>query len=344
MKILFTGKDDFNYNRVRVLLAGLKERSDVEVEFFPITKRKNFDKKKFIELQKEVDFIYIPPFRHHDVKFIKKLSTKPVVFDPLISKYSTKVIDYGHFWKAPIKYLLDKVAFSNSDYLIADTLEHKKYFAKKFKINSNKIGVVPVGVDTSLFYPTSKNKKNLFKVGFYGSLIPLQGVKTILKTARLLKDNKDIEFDIIGKGRQYKEVKEYVEKHHLFNVNLLGWVNYDKLNEFINEFDICLGIFGESLKADSVIPNKVFHYVALSKCVISKDTPAIRELFTPRKNIILTPNKPEEIAKQILEMKNDVNLRDTIGSNAKEFVTENYNHVQIASIFINLLKKYSLNN
>jgi glycosyltransferase involved in cell wall biosynthesis len=341
MKILFTGKADFNYNRVRVLLAGLKEIKGVEVIFFPIKKRKNFDKVAFLKMQEGVDFIYIPPFRHRDVKFIKKISIKPVIFDPLISKYSTKVIDYGHFWKAPIKYILDKVAFSNCDYLIADTLEHKNYFAKKFKLNSDKIDILPVGVDTSLFFPTETKKNKLFKVGFYGSFIPLQGIPMIIQTANLLKDNKEIEFDIIGKGHQYNQTIKYVKKHNLTNVNLLGWVKYEKLNESINEFDICLGIFGNSLKADSVIPNKVFHYAALNKCVITKDTPGIRELFTPNENIMLCSNKPEQIAERILEMKSNIDLKTKIGDNANQFIKSNYSHTHIARIFLNLLKNYS---
>lgn len=339
MKILFTGKTDFQYNRVLVLLEGLKHIGDVTVEFFPIVERKLFDKTAFLRSQEDVDFIYIPPFRHRDVKFIKKYSTKPVIFDPLISKYLTKVVDYGHFWKAPIKYFLDRIAFSNADYLIVDTIEHQQYFARKFGFDINKIGIVPVGVDTNMFYPTGRSENEIFKVGFYGTFVPLQGTLNIVKAAKLLIDDKQIQFHIIGEGYEHKKIERYVKKHKLHNVRLLGWVNYEKLNIAINEFDICLGIFGSSAKADSVIPNKVFHYAALGKCVISKATPAIREIFIPDQNIILCKNIPQQISAKILELREDINLRAAIGDNAKKHVTSEYNHIQIAYKFVEFLKK-----
>jgi glycosyltransferase involved in cell wall biosynthesis len=44
---------------------------------------------------------------------------------------------------------------------------------------------------------------------------------------------------------------------------------------------VCLGIFGTSEKAASVIPNKVFQVVAAGRPLITRDSPAIRELLSP---------------------------------------------------------------
>lgn len=342
MKILFTGKDDFKYNRVRVLLAGLAEIDDVDVIFFPIISRKTFDKQAFIAAQNEVDFIYIPPFRHRDVLFIKKLSTKPVVFDPLISKYLTKAIDYKHFWKAPIKYWLDKIPFSKCDILLADTLTHKHYFAKKFIIDSQKISVLPIGVDTSLFHKNEiqQNDDDLFHVGFYGSFVPLQGMPKIIEVANLLKDHTDIVFDIIGSGWDYKKSIKLMNKYNLQNVNMLGRKKYDELNDLLNKFDVCLGIFGDSLKADSVVPNKVFHYASMGKCIISKNTPAIKEIFTPNRDIVLCENSPEKIAEQIIRLKENRSKIAEIGEKTFELITKQYNQREIAKRFVAILNNY----
>ncbi len=342
MKLLFTGKSDFNYNRIRVLLAGLAEIEDIEVIVYPIKKRKSFNKGEYISLQNKADFIYIPPFRHRDVRFIKKISIKPVVFDPLISKYLTKAIDYGHFWKAPMKYFLDKIPFSTCDLLIADTQAHKHFFAKKFKLDSQKISVVPIGVDTTKFHKITNQVINdkLFHVGFYGSFVPLQGIPKIIEVANLLKDHTDIVFDIIGSGYDYKKSDKLINKYNLKNVNMLGWVDYDELNSLLNKFDICLGIFGNSLKADSVIPNKVYHYASLGKCIISKDTPGIREIFTNNKDIVLCDNSPEMIAEKIIYLKKHKSKIIEIGENAFDIVSTRYNHIEIAKTFISVLKDY----
>ncbi|SHH90486.1 glycosyltransferase [Wenyingzhuangia marina] len=340
MKILFVGKINLDYNRVRVLINGLKKREDVEVRSYEFKKRSSFDKAHFLELEKDVDYIYVPPFRHQDIKLIKKYTSKPIIFDPLISKFMTKVIDYGHFWKAPIKYWLDFIPFHRADILLTDTLLHKKYFSKTFFISEDKIKVLPIGVDTTDFNHKKvlKFRDNVFKVGFYGSFIPLQGVDVIIDSAILLKDVKDIKFELIGDGVFYEKIKSKIAKHKLTNVLLKGWVKYEELNIEIAKYDICLGIFGKSFKTDIVIPNKVWHYAAMGKCIITKDTPGIKEVFTDNKNIVLIPNTAKALAETIFYLKSDFDKIDSVGVKAAEVIQTKYTEEHIADIFINAIK------
>jgi glycosyltransferase involved in cell wall biosynthesis len=338
IKILFVGKTNLDYNRVQVLVSGLKKRDDFEVFIYEFKKRSAFDKQHFLKLEKKADYIYIPPFRHQDIKLIKRYTSKPIIFDPLISKFMTKVFDYGHYWKAPIKYWLDFIPFHRVDFLLADTLLHKKYFSKTFFIPENKIKVLPIGVDTFFFNnKKSMTQKKVFKIGFYGSFIPLQGVDIIIESAILLKEYKDIQFELIGNGVQYEKVKKKIKEYNLTNVFLKGWVKYDALNIEISKFDLCLGIFGKSFKTNIVVPNKVWHYAAMGKCIITKDTPGIKEVFTQDKNIILIDNSPNILANTILELKSDLNKIDRIGGEAAYLIENNYTENHIAEIFSEIL-------
>lgn len=339
MKILLTGKSDFTYNRTRVLISGLEKRNDVELIYYPIVSRSSFNSHEFTRLSKDCDLIYIPPFRHSDVKFIKKRSACPVVFDALISKYLTRTIDHGKWWTGMEKTYRDKIAFKNSDFILMDTQAHKKYIVDRYKLQSDRVWVLPVGVDTDHFMPIEESHdKPIFKVGFYGGFIPLQGVDKIVKAAAILKEHKDIQFDLIGKGPRYKQVKKLASKLDTNNINFSGWLPYDSLNERINEFDLCLGIFGDSLKANLVVPNKVYHYAALRKCILTKDTIGIKEIFEEDKNIVLTSEQPDQIAEAILALKNDLTKREKIAKSGFNLVTEKYNHHKIANIFIELLQ------
>lgn len=342
MKILFTGKTDFKYNRVRVLLAGLEQLNDVRTEVIPIKSRKTFDKAAFKKAQEKADFVYIPPFRHRDVSFIKKLTDKPIVFDPLISKYLTKAVDYGHWWKGPAKYFLDYIPFRKCDILLADTETHRRYFIRKFNVNPQKTGVVPVGVDTDRFFPSllESKKEDKFIVGCYGSFVPLQGMLKIVQTAKLLEDKKDIVIHLIGTGSEYEKVRAYAKKHNIKNVVFKGWIDYNELNIALNEFDLTLGIFGDSEKADSVIPNKIYHFASLGKCILSKDTQAIREAFTDNENIILCPNKPEIMAEKIIALQKHPEQRTKIGAAALALIESGYNHIHIAKKLVKTLKEY----
>ena len=343
MKLLVTGNYDPIYNRTQILLKGLRNHPEIELVEYPIESIKKLDKQKLKELALATDFIYLPPFTHNSVKTIKKLTDKPVIFDPLISKYLTKVFDYQQVSRfsprAYKNYLKDKLPLQKADLILADTNEHKKYFAKTFKIPLDKIKVLPIGADVAQFHPTEKKENTIFKVGFYGGFIPLQGVTHIVNAAEILKNEKDIEFNLIGTGFELEKIKKLVDLLQLKNINFLGWMEYEELPKAINEFDICLGIFGDTPKADMVIPNKIYHYAALKKCIITKDTPAIKELFTNQENILLTSNSPEAIAKQILKMKKNTSLAKKVATEAFKLIDKNYNADMIANQFISFINK-----
>jgi len=342
MRILITGNYDPEYNRTQILLKGLRANTSVELTEYPIKSIKRLDKVAFKKLAEKVDFIYLPPFTHESVSKIKKLTDKPLIFDPLISKYLTKVFDYQQVSRysprAYKNYLKDKIPLHKSDLIIADTEAHKNYFSKTFKINPDKINVLPIGANITEFKPVTRSTKANYSVGFYGGFIPLQGVTHIIEAAQILKAETDIELNLIGTGFEWGKMKQMVEKLALKNVNFLGWVDYDELSSKINEFDICLGIFGDTPKADIVIPNKIYHYAALKKCIITKETPAIKELFTNHKNIVLTSNNPKAIAEQILTLKSNTSFTYKIATAGHQLITENYNEHKIAAQFIDILK------
>ncbi len=339
MKILFTGNDDFKYNRTRILLNGLLESPEVEVIQYPLNKE-GFSKAEFQKQAEEADYIYIGAMRHSDVRPVRKMTSTPIVFDPLISKYLTRTIDHGKWWTAPEKYYRDWVAFRNCDVIMMDTQGDIDWIVNKYNLDPANIFVLPIGVDTSIFKPAPGESNEKFTVGFHGGFIPLQGLDKIVETARVLQKETDIHFDIVGAGSQYKKIRKLADGYQLENMQFRGWVNYDDINPIINAFDVCLGIFADSIKTDLVIPNKVYEYAALGKCIITKDTPAIKEVFTDGKDIQLTQATPENMAEAILAMKEDQEKRTNIGKAAYELIVNGYDPLNIGKKFVKNMEQW----
>ncbi|WP_295118999.1 glycosyltransferase [uncultured Chitinophaga sp.] len=331
MKILFAGKFDRSYNRTQVLIDGLNTIPGVELSFYSY-REKSFGFSKMKAAIKAADVVFMPSFTHTNVPLVKLLSDKPVIFDPLISRYLTKVFDYKkvsrYSPRAYKNYLKDKISMKMADLVVCDTNCHRQYFHDTFGIPLDKLKVLPVGVNTDSFYPMPVEDKpaGKFIVGFYGGFIPLQGVTQIVEAARVLKHHEEIEFRLIGSGFEFEKIKKLVAEYGLSNVSLAGWVNYEDLSKEMNRFDVCLGIFGNTLKADLVIPNKIYHYASVKKAIISKDTPAIHEIFTDNKDILLTSIDASAMADAILKLKTDVALREQMAENGYKVITEKYNH------------------
>lgn len=339
MRVLFAAKDGFKYNRTHILAEGLKALGQAPT-FYKIPDRTAQHGRVLRDLSLEADVVYVPPFRHRDLSFVRKYSQAPVVFDPLISRYLTKVVDYGHYWKAPQKWLIDRRDFKNCDLLLADTSAHLQYFRKTFFLpEALKTGVLPLGVQLDDFRPQAPKLNGPLQVGFYGTFVPLQGVLKIIEAIGLLKSENDLEFTIIGTGYQYKQARELAKSKGLSDSIFKGWIAYDDLASSMQNFDLGLGVFGASLKADLVVPNKLYHYAALGKAILTKDSPGIREVFQINTNIAVCEPQPKAIAESILYFRDNRHELQRLGANARAIMEAQYSHQAIAQKFIELSAK-----
>lgn len=348
MKILITGKDRSGYNRNLIINNGLKN-TDCEIAEFYFSKKNKSNKIKLRELSDKVDVVYLPVFNHKLAGFVKRNISKPLVFDPLISRVMTKVYDRKSISKYSLSALknfyLEKYIYKISDLLLIDTEAHRQYFIKKYKIPENKIKILPVGVNSKVFFPLTRDTQtDEFIVGYVGGFIPLHGMHHIINAAKILqnKGENKIKFRFIGSGADFQKSQILIKKLDIQNIELLGWIEQKELNPIVKNFDICLSIFGDSIKTDVVIPNKAYEYMAVKKCVLTKDTPAIRELFIDNVNIVLTENKPEKIAEKIIELKNNHEKVDNIAEKGYELVMNKYSEDHIASMFVNTIKEFLL--
>jgi glycosyltransferase involved in cell wall biosynthesis len=293
----------------------------------------------------EKGFVLVPSMCHHEVIPAKRCTDRPVIFDPLISRYLTKIHDYGlagrKSFKAALNFRVDKQSLNLADFVLADTLAHKDYYVSTFGVPEAKIVPLYIGCNTDDFFPQDRSANDVFRVGFYGSFNPLQGIHIIVEAARILKDRRDIRFEIVGEGFTYNDVVSLARSHNLENISFLGRKPYRNLCGLINTWDICLGIFGETLKAQLVIPNKVYHYAACRKAVITMDTTAVREIFSPEKDIHLTGGRPEDLAEAVLLLHNDQKLREKLASNAHRTINSNYSHIHIGRKFRSYLNQWA---
>lgn len=329
MKICYFGAYD-NFSRNRVFIEGLKQ-NNIKVVECKDSSRIWF---RWIKLilkyfkAESNDIIVVCASNHINVPlayFLSILTGNKLVFDAFVSLYDTYVYDRKIVNEKSIKakyyYYLDKISCYLSDLIILDTIEHAKYFSGQFNIPSGKIKVIYVGSDDKTFNPlkikfrTNLNNNNSFLVHFHGSFIPLQGIQYIVKAAKILEDE-NIIFRIIGRGQTYNEIMELIRELKVNNIIFKDWVNYSELPNYINESDICLGIFGDTKKAKRVIPNKVYEYIAMSKPIITGNSPAINEVFINKKDIFLCEMaNPEDLANSIMYLRDNKRLREKIAKN-----------------------------
>jgi glycosyltransferase involved in cell wall biosynthesis len=122
-------------------------------------------------------------------------------------------------------------------------------------------------------------------------------VPTIVEAARQAQD-KPIDWVLIGSGQEEERVRRMLKSQSSLRVTWIPWVPYDHLIDELAKADVCLGIFGDSAKAGRVIPNKVFQILSTGRPLVTRDSPAIRELIpndhTPGVELV-PPADPEAL-------------------------------------------------
>lgn len=221
---------------------------------------------------------------------IAKLTGKKLVWDVFISLYDTIVLD-RKIWpkrsmRAVLLYWMEYFAFRLVDKAFLDTSTHARHIETLFKLRAKSLGAVWVGAESIFFEePEAENipcsvgsMHEQFSVLFYGQLIPLHGIEKVILAASLLK-NESINWVIIGSGQQSDKVRDLLRDLNLSKVKWVDWVPYPDLPSLIRSVDLCLGIFGDSEKARSVIPNKVFQVIACRQPILTMESAGMNELL-----------------------------------------------------------------
>lgn len=273
-------------------------------------------------------------------KLLTKIRKKPLIFTPVFPLYETLVEDRKYVNKTSIKskiiHLIDEISCRLADFIIIETDSYIDYYCEEFKIPREKYFKIPLGADETNFFQrqqkVQKKDPNLLKLLFYGKFIPLQGISYIIKAAKILEKNKDIEFEIIGSGQLSKSIRNLAAKLDNKNIKFIDWINYRELPEHILDADVCLGIFGSTPKAQRGIPIKVYEALAMKKPVITGDTPASREVFTHKVNAILCEiGNPEALVESIILLKENRELRANIAESGYKLYQKIFSSEQIAN-------------
>ena len=242
---------------------------------------------------------------------LARMMRRKVILDAFLPIYDTIVMDRelarpGGLVAGAI-HLFEKLALHRADIIVVDTDIHADYFATEFGIPAERFQTVLVGAedgfspdaaleDVEDILPADEGKAIVL---FYGQLIPLHGLPTILEAAKLYT-GVPARWVIIGKGQLEPLMHEATASGA---IEWIEWVDYERLPAVIAHADLCLGVFGASDKAARVIPNKLFQQLAVGKPVITRESRAVDALATRHPNTVMTvpANDPQTLANAVAQ-------------------------------------------
>lgn len=242
--------------------------------------------------------------------------------------------------------LLEKTIYKNAAHVIALSPGMQdgvvKYIPKK------RTSMISNMAKMDEFWPREKNKalinqlglqEDSFKIIHFGSLGKANGAHTIIESAKLMKDRKDVEFLFVGGGSTEQELINEVENHQLTNVKFLGKFPMKEVSEIVNFCDVSIVSFLDLPILYTNSPNKLFDSLSAGKPIIVNSagwTKDIVEQYTC--GYYVNPNQPSELVQRIDQLIAQPEMVKNMGANSRKLAETIYDKSILSEQFVQTIE------
>jgi len=204
-----------------------------------------------------------------------------------------------------------------------------------YKLNRDKIVVIPNGVDLKLF----ANKDKIFLEGdpsilYVGHFARLKGVDILIKAiAKLRIELPNIKLHLVGRGAvQHFALlakKEGIDKHLVFH----DWVEHSKLPRYYKSADIC--VFPSRHEGFGIV---ILEAMASGIPLIASDIPTFREIISDGiDGRLFKSEDADDLSRAVIALYQYPHLRKELSRNAFE-KAKMYSWEKIADKYVSLYR------
>lgn len=252
---------------------------------------------------------------------------------PIVVKLHGTDTYFCHLDNRPVKFinkLREKRALKRADarlsvsYFVADVT--KKIFSL-----SNNFEVIPNGINLEKFSSDNSglNKEQNY-ILYFGTLIRKKGLLELPSIFNeVYKVNKEIKLILVGRDASdiltkntstWEIMKSQFDKEALKNVEYIGSVSYQEINEYIQNAMVCVfPSFAEAL------PVSWIEAMALRKAIVASNIGWAKEVIDDDLNgFLVNPKDHKMFANKILELLNDSKKREDFGERARKKVEKTF--------------------
>ena len=223
-------------------------------------------------------------------------------------------------------------------------------------VGSNRITVIPAGIDCETFKHASRNigllekfglSKDTTKILFVGRFVPEKGIFDLLNAfSMLLTKEQKLELLIVGSGTTEMtiEINRLISTLKIRRqVKFLGSIKYADMPQIHNLADIfCLPSTETKTWAEQ-FGYSLVEAMACGKPAVSTWTGSIPEIVKNRETgILVKPNNPIELKSALEELSLNSSVREKFGANGREWVLQRFEADKVAGQIAGIYRKVIL--
>ena len=157
--------------------------------------------------------------------------------------FESKIQNPTHRIRNIFKYLTELMLIHSFPLIVCVSEEFAELLSRKYRVNRNKISVIPVGIDIDHFSPKNMHanmavNRRTFQVGTVRRLVPRMGLELLIHS---IIDLENTNLVIAGKGPLSFELEKLINALNLNDrVKLIGYVPDKDLPDFYRSLDVCV--------------------------------------------------------------------------------------------------------
>ncbi len=213
--------------------------------------------------------------------------------------------------------------------------------------NNEKVHLITNGVDTEFFKIENRDEEfrkeneidGKFAICYAGILGLAQGLEVVLEAAEILKDEKEIQFLLIGDGAEKEKLIAIKNEKRLDNVTFLPVQPKSNMPKIISSMDATIIPLKKLDIFRGALPSKMFE--ALSSelpIILAVEGEAEKLINDAGAGIVVEPENSEKIAEAVLMLYNNKELREKMGKSGRSYVVKNYSRDMVAKKLEHVLK------
>jgi glycosyltransferase involved in cell wall biosynthesis len=211
----------------------------------------------------------------------------------------------------------------------------KQHLVDVWRVNPEKIYVMPNGVDVSLFGaqhdPSPVRRKygldDLPVVGFVGGFQSWHGIDLLVESfARIRNAVPNCKLLLVGDGPYRMNVEDKIEELGMStDVIITGLVPQNQVPELLSAMDVAVIPYPKLPKELWFSPLKLYEYMAAGKAIVASGSGQITEVIRDEYNgVLVKPGDVNELADKILNLLDNADRRAWLGNNAHQQAIERH--------------------
>lgn len=237
--------------------------------------------------------------------------------------------------------------YKRASRVVVVTPAFREHLIKFWNLPGAKIAIVENGVESDLFSPQAAQPDlraqlgldRKFVVSYIGTMGMAHGLDTLIEAATAVQlKNPKVAFLMVGEGADKERIRGMARSRRLTNIQFVDQQPRERIPAFICASDTCLVLLKKTELFKTVIPTKMLEFMSCGRPVIlGVDGQARQILEEAQAGIVIEPENAQALGQTILKLAADPAARESLGSNARQYIVERCSREQSAVEYTRVL-------